>query len=84
MSHYLIVYSRSQGKLLRFTEYASERSGDLSLADRFAYEAEHGIDPDVEVVVLGAGSVDALKRTHGRYFPASVPPDTTGTTEEQA
>jgi hypothetical protein len=72
MSHYLIVYSRSQGKLLHFTEYASERSGDLSLADRFAYEAEHGIDPDVEVVVLGASSVDALKRTHGRYFPASV------------
>lgn len=68
MNHYLIVYRRSEGKLLRCTEYRSQRSGELALMDRFTLERKHAGDPDVEIVVLGADSLDALKVTHGRYF----------------
>ena len=38
MNHYLIVYRRSEGKLLRCTEYRSQRSGELALMDRFTLE----------------------------------------------
>lgn len=68
MNHYLIVYKRSEGKLLRCTEYRSQLSGELALKDRFAVERNHRDDPDLEVVVLGADSLATLKRTHGRYF----------------
>ena len=68
MNHYLIVYKRSEGKLLRCTEDRSQLSGELALKDRFAVERNHRDDPDLEVVVLGADSLETLKRTHGRYF----------------
>jgi uracil-DNA glycosylase len=31
-------------------------------------ESEHRDDPDVEVVLVGADSIDTVKRTHGHYF----------------
>lgn len=65
MSHWLIVYRRSAGTLERCDEYVDGRQ---ALADRFTLEREHRGDPDVEVVVLGADSLETLKVTHGRYF----------------
>jgi hypothetical protein len=64
---FLLVYDRSSGRLLDLVEY-SEHEGDRALEDRFAREREERHNPDIEVVVLNAESVDALKRTHGRYF----------------
>lgn len=68
MNHYLVVYGRSTGTLLRFECYADSRE---ALDERFAAEREHRDDPDVEIVVLGADSVETLKHTHGRYFAAA-------------
>ena len=40
----------------------------IALSARFEAEREFRDQPDVEVVVLGADSWDALKHTHARYF----------------
>jgi len=65
MNHYLVVFDRSRGMVIHSQSYADPAK---ALDARFEAEREHRANPDIEVVVLGADSWDALKRTHGRYF----------------
>jgi hypothetical protein len=65
VNHYLVVFDRSKGEVLRHKR-CDDRND--ALAARFAAEREHSGDPEIEVVVLGARSWDDVKRTHGRYF----------------
>jgi hypothetical protein len=65
VNHYLVVFDRSKGKVLRIQRY-SDRNAALDA--RFSEEREHSSESDIEVVVLGAVSGDSLRRTHGRYF----------------
>jgi hypothetical protein len=71
VKHWLIVYDRTKGELLRCTEYRSDLSGELAILDRFAVERAH---PELEVVVLGGDSLDTIKRTHSRYFANEAAP----------
>ena len=66
MSHYLVVYRRSTGRLQEIQDLGSDRKA--ALKRRFERERQESSDPDIEVVLLSASSRDALKRTHGRYF----------------
>ncbi len=75
MNHYLVVFDRSKGDVIRKQRYAGRGE---ALRARFVAEREFRGDPDIEVVVLGADSWEALMRTHSRYFKglrqlASVP-----------
>jgi hypothetical protein len=63
--HYLVVYDRRLGKVL---EQASYNDSSQALAARFDAERTHRGQPEIEVVVLSAGSRDELVRTHARYF----------------
>jgi hypothetical protein len=63
MSHFLLVYDRAAGHLLR-----EERFGSLAEALAVRFLAEADTAPDTEVVVLSAPSRDDLLRTHARYF----------------
>lgn len=65
MQHYLLVYDRRKGKIIRHHAYPESKS---ALTARFAAEREFSEQPDVEVVVLGAESWDSLAQTHARYF----------------
>lgn len=65
MTYYLLVYDRSQGRLLREQPFTSRQD---AMSARFAEEAARPVDDDVEVVVLGAKYPSELRRTHGRYF----------------
>ena len=65
MNHYLVVFDRSKGQVLRHKLYHDRND---ALAARFAAERKHSGEPDIEVVVLGARSWADVKRTHGRYF----------------
>ena len=65
MNHYLVVFDRSEGRVLRRQRYGNP---DEALAARFAEEREHRGEADIEVVVLGATSWESVRRTHGRYF----------------
>jgi hypothetical protein len=66
MSYYLVVYDRSTGAV-EVEEFADQQR-DLALHRRFAHEREHQGRPEIEVVVFGAESREALERTHARYF----------------
>ena len=64
MRHYLVIYNRRAGEIVRHRRFSAAGA----LAARFAAEREFRDEPDIEIVVLGADSWDALKRTHSRYF----------------
>ena len=66
MKHYLVIYDRRQGT--RVGRLRSFHDSGRALDARFEAEREHRADPDIEVVVLSGRSVDALRRTHSRYF----------------
>jgi hypothetical protein len=66
MSYYLVIYDRSTGAVE--VEEFTDQQQDLALHQRFVRERQHRSDPDIEVVVLGGESREALERTHARYF----------------
>jgi hypothetical protein len=63
--HYLLIYDRRQGKVIRSIEFSR---ADAALTARFDAEREFSGQPEIEVVVLGADSRQELTRTHSRYF----------------
>lgn len=60
---YLIQYRRSTGDL-DVREFQDARE---ALDLRLQLEQENN-DPDLEIVVIGAASLDELKTNHSRYF----------------
>ena len=64
MKYFLLVFDRTQRKLTEVEEFDN---AELAVHARFQREAA-GPGPDVEVVVLGAASREALENTHSRYF----------------
>jgi hypothetical protein len=65
MRHFLVIYNRREGRIVRKHAY---RSASDALQARFAAEREFREQPDIEVVVLGGESWRAVQRTHSRYF----------------
>jgi hypothetical protein len=63
--NFLLVYNRTQGRLLEMVEYADSSE---ALRARFDAERLHRGDPSIEVVVLRADSEETMRRTHTRYF----------------
>lgn len=66
MTHLLLVYRRSTGRLLDSEDLGQD--GARATQRRFERELIEKDDPDVEVVVLSGSSTDAMRRTHARYF----------------
>jgi hypothetical protein len=62
---YLVIYNRRAGEIVRHHRF---HTADDALAARFEAEREFRDEPDIEIVVLGADSWDAVKLTHSRYF----------------
>lgn len=67
MKYFLLVYERSSGRLLELRTYAEDER-ERAQQERFALELKERERPDIEVIVLGAESLEALRKTHGRYF----------------
>jgi hypothetical protein len=65
MSHFLLIYDRDAGVLVRKQQYDSSV---LAMEARFAAEDEFRGRPEIEIVALAAASEEALRETHGRYF----------------
>lgn len=64
--HWLVIYDRTAATLLACDEYDD---GQRAIRHRFEWE-RYFTGLDVEIVVLGADSLDTVKRTHSRYFHA--------------
>ncbi len=67
MKYFLIVYNRHEGRLLELQEYGSDKR-EQALKERFSRELDERTHPEIEVVLLGADSREALEKTHSRYF----------------
>jgi hypothetical protein len=65
MAHFLLIYDRAAGHLVRNQEYDDAAA---AFAGRVLAEAEFANQPDIEIVALTAESEDELRTTHGRYF----------------
>ncbi|XVU27443.1 hypothetical protein ACQPZJ_10515 [Actinoplanes sp. CA-054009] len=65
MNHYLIVFDRAVGQVLRNDAYTDRHE---ALRQRFQAERAYQGENDIEIVVLAADSPDALIKTHARYF----------------
>jgi hypothetical protein len=65
MNSFLMVYDRAKGAVLQLDKFPNQ---EAAMRQRFALERTNKDNPDVEIVVLVADSVDELRQTHGRYF----------------
>jgi hypothetical protein len=65
MAHFLLIYDRDAGRLVRQQRYDG---GPEAMRARFAAETEFAGHPEIEIVALVAESEAALRATHGRYF----------------
>lgn len=68
MAHFLLIYDRRAGKLLRQAQFETDTE---ALDARFAAEAEYGAGSDIEILAISAASEAELRRSHGRYFLTS-------------
>lgn len=66
--HFLLVYDH---RLQRLVASPREfRNGPEAAVAYAALEAEHRNDRDLEIVLVGADSIETIRRTHGHYFSA--------------
>lgn len=67
MRYFLIVYDRKDGRLLEDPprEYDDE---DTAVEDYATVERSYQQDPNVEVVLVGADSLETVRQTHSSYF----------------
>lgn len=68
MVHFLLVFDHSRGELIREQAYRDGREAAR------AYEgAEKGLrdNKDLEIVLVGADSIETIRATHGQYFSGS-------------
>lgn len=63
--HFLLVYDRRAGRLVEQREFADASEAAEAYA---SLEVVHRGVPNMEVVLLGADSLETLKQTHGHYF----------------
>lgn len=67
MRYFLLTYDRSAGKLVEMREFETHER-HKALVSRFELERKYRNRPEYEVVVLAGRSLDAVTKTHGRYF----------------
>ena len=66
LSQFLIVYRRSTRDLIECRDLGTDPPS--ALKTRFEREKKEKDNADIEVVLLGAPSIEALRQTHSRYF----------------
>jgi hypothetical protein len=71
MQHFLIIYSHKNQTLISAPRVFSDDQVDAATAAYQESEAEYRDSSDVEIVLIGADSIETIQRTHGHYF-ASV------------
>lgn len=69
LQHFLLVYDLVARKLVRQDEFSD---GDEAAVAYGALEREYKGRSDLEIVLVGADSIETIKRTHAHYFDAEV------------
>ena len=63
--HFLLIYNIELGKLVELEEFTDAAKAVAKYAD---LERKYAGQGKFEIVLVGADSVDTIKRTHGQYF----------------
>ncbi|MDX6705852.1 MAG: hypothetical protein QOK16_4005 [Solirubrobacteraceae bacterium] len=63
--HYLLIYNIALGRLVETQEFTDASAAAARYA---ALEREYAGTGTFEIVLVGADSIDTIKRTHGQYF----------------
>jgi hypothetical protein len=69
--HYLLIYNIDLGRLVETQEFDDASAAATRYAE---LEREYAGRGTFEIVLVGADSIETIKRTHGQYFedPASA------------
>lgn len=67
LMHYLLVYDLVAQRLVRQKEFSD---GDEAAMEYATLEREYKDRDDLEIVLVGADSIETIKRTHAHYFDA--------------
>lgn len=68
--HFLLVYDLNLGHLIHNAEFTD---AELAGAEYARLEAEHRGNHDLEIVLVGADSLETIQMTHGHYFDGKNP-----------
>lgn len=63
--HFLLVYDRVEQKLVVQRPYTNSQEAVTAYE---AMEAKYRDETDMEIVLIGADSIEAVMLTHGNYF----------------
>ncbi len=66
--HFLLVYDLNRRELLEQEPYDDAEEAAAAYADA---EAKYRGRDDLEVVLVGADSIETIRRTHAHYFDKS-------------
>lgn len=66
--HFLLVYSYSERRLVEQDQFSDTRSATRAYD---AAERAHRGETGVEIVLVGADSIETVMQTHGHYFRSS-------------
>lgn len=72
IKQFLIVFDRKNNELMSASEFSNEKE---ALDTLFREERINGANPNLEIVLLGARSLEVLRTTHGHYFNNSSQAD---------
>ncbi len=68
--HFLLVYDLRLQRLVSTKRFSDPAEATAAYAE---CEAQHRGNSDVEIVLVGADSLETIKQTHGHYFDGSAP-----------
>ena len=63
--HFLLVYDHQQQRLVDQRRFANGPAAASAYAE---LEAAHRDSPNLEIVLVGADSIETIMKTHGHYF----------------
>ena len=63
--HFLLIYNIELGRLVETEEFTDARVAGARYAE---LERRYAGQRAFEIVLVGADSIDTIKRTHGQYF----------------
>jgi hypothetical protein len=70
LTHFLLIYDHDKQKLIDALDLGT--SGEAAGRTYAEYEQKHRDDKGIEIVLVGADSLDTIRRTHGHYFSESA------------
>lgn len=71
MCHFLLVYDHSEQKLALTQEFSDATAATKAYADAEA-EARTSEQKHLEIVLVGADSIETIRQTHASYFEGTV------------